>query len=626
MPLITHFIQREIDSTIHANTLFRTNTMATKLMSSFAKIAGGNYLRKLLYPIILFIIEQDFVIEIDEKKRKENSPPINEQVENLLKITQQFFDHIIQQISLVPVMFRRICHCLYEFVRSKFEDDNQYHGIGGFIFLRFICPAIVAPDAFSIIKTKLSAGVRRTLVLISKVLQNLANGIKHAKEEYMIPTNIFVENNEHIIQDFFHRLASIDDLAEDDSTQITSIIPIPLVEESLSIIHRLIIREIDKLKEELNNTEVIEAVPYHISENLNTVLLKSEMVVEQLKTKGEIDQSSPLFKPYFLFIDAILASGCYIVRNLLSVVQSDTESNIVSESLMVVVHSNGNSLEFIKQYIQEEINAAAAPNIAFTTMNITNHLIWGYFKILTREFMHNIWAELINDINQTNADLEIDPLRLTNSSPQLIDNNNRQLIKLSKLIVDKLFLNISKVHPRVREMCEHIQSQMTRKFGNIDKYFSARLVTKRIFSMALSYPTIFHLLPDLPQYNARRSFILSSKILNNVIFDVQSKDAFMEKVNEFTHDYHQKSYQFLDQLRTQSSMVTTFSLSWDVQRESLVQLHQYLMKYLPILTEKIGDQSSEENIVYNIFDRLAAVIALYRYKLRRKTIAPPPLQ
>ena len=518
-------------------------------------------------------------------------------------------------------MFRRICNCLLVLVKEKFEDENQYHGIGGFIFLRFICPAIVAPDAFSIIKTKLTSGVRRTFVLISKVLQNLANGIKHAKEEYMTPTDVFIEDNYQKIQDFFSTLAIIPDLPSESHN--FGIIPIPLIEESLSIIHRLIIREIDKLKEELINIEVVELVPYDIAENLNTVILKSAMVIEQLKSKEEIDNSSPLYKPYFLFIDATLATGCYIIRTLIPILQNETEAEFISEALMVIVHSNGNSLEFIKQYILEEVKRSETVNIAFNTMNISTHIIWGYFKVLTREFIYSIWADLIHEINQSNLNLEIDPLRLNNPTSIMIENNVNQLIKISKLMIDKLFLNISKLHPRVKEMCDYIQSQMTKKFGNnVDKYYATKLLSKRIFSTAISYPAVFHLLSNIPEFYARRTLVLSAKLLCNVVLNFQSKEFYMAKLNDFARDYQPKAILFLEQLRRADDLnsESTFSLSWDIQRESLTQIHNFLMKHLIPLTEKIKDQKAEETIIYNVFDRLAAVIALYRYKLRRKSI------
>ena len=43
--------------------------------------------------------------------------------------------------------------------------------VGGFLYLRYINPSIVTPDAFNLISHKLLAIPRRNLILIAKVLQ-----------------------------------------------------------------------------------------------------------------------------------------------------------------------------------------------------------------------------------------------------------------------------------------------------------------------------------------------------------------------------------------------------------------------------------------------------------------------
>jgi GTPase-activator protein for Ras-like GTPase len=50
--------------------------------------------------------------------------------------------------------------------------------VGGFLFLRFICPAVVTPHRYGLTKSAPSPKAGRTLVLISKLLQNLANGVE----------------------------------------------------------------------------------------------------------------------------------------------------------------------------------------------------------------------------------------------------------------------------------------------------------------------------------------------------------------------------------------------------------------------------------------------------------------
>ncbi len=76
--------------------------------------------------------------------------------------------------------------------------------VGGFLFLRYLCPALVTPEGYGLkgeqqscqfnVTVTLNGKTRRTLILISKVIQNLANGVEFEgqKEPYMMPLNTIV--------------------------------------------------------------------------------------------------------------------------------------------------------------------------------------------------------------------------------------------------------------------------------------------------------------------------------------------------------------------------------------------------------------------------------------------------
>lgn len=76
--------------------------------------------------------------------------------------------------------------------------------------MRFFCPAIVAPDSSKLVTVTVGPDSRRKLVLIAKVLQNLANGVRFgAKESYMTPFHAFIDENEERTKRFFEELAKI---------------------------------------------------------------------------------------------------------------------------------------------------------------------------------------------------------------------------------------------------------------------------------------------------------------------------------------------------------------------------------------------------------------------------------
>lgn len=86
--------------------------------------------------------------------------------------------------------------------------------IGGFFFLRYVNPAIVSPQAYMLCEQPLGKYPKRTLTLIAKLLQNVANKPSYAKEEYMMLLNGFVDENKKRVDAFLDELCEVDDFYE----------------------------------------------------------------------------------------------------------------------------------------------------------------------------------------------------------------------------------------------------------------------------------------------------------------------------------------------------------------------------------------------------------------------------
>lgn len=86
--------------------------------------------------------------------------------------------------------------------------EAKFTAVGAFIFLRFFCPAIVAPDVEGLISAAPSKELRRGLLLIAKVVQNLANNVLFgAKEPYMFPLNDFLTQNIYRVTTFLREIS-----------------------------------------------------------------------------------------------------------------------------------------------------------------------------------------------------------------------------------------------------------------------------------------------------------------------------------------------------------------------------------------------------------------------------------
>lgn len=100
--------------------------------------------------------------------------------------------------------------------------EAKFTAVGAFIFLRFFCPAIVAPQAEGLISNTPSKEMRRGLLLIAKIVQNLANNVLFgAKESYMFPLNDFLTQNIYRVTTFLREI-SVCSLPLSDSHVLTS--------------------------------------------------------------------------------------------------------------------------------------------------------------------------------------------------------------------------------------------------------------------------------------------------------------------------------------------------------------------------------------------------------------------
>jgi len=130
--------------------------------------------------------------------------------------------------------------------------------MGGYIYLRFFNPVIVTPDALNFIQVKPSRIMRRNLILIAKVLQNLSNGLEFGdKEQYMRLANPFIKARRDQIQAYFEKLADVDDLEDsweiDKYQEHMSCKPVNLLLSQIFLCHSLLWTNIGDLCPEGNS-------------------------------------------------------------------------------------------------------------------------------------------------------------------------------------------------------------------------------------------------------------------------------------------------------------------------------------------------------------------------------------
>lgn len=206
--LLEALIEHEVDQTENEAELLRRNCVATKMLSVYAKWKGAAYLKATLQKVLerLVLTSNDLDLELDPA-RTASAEELQKNALQLRVVTKVFIDDICNSATHIPVSFRKICSIISTAVMRRFPEA-KFTAVGAFIFLRFFCPAIVAPDAEGLIATAPSKEMRRGLLLIAKVVQNLANNVLFgAKEPYMFPLNDFLTQNIYRVTTFLREIS-----------------------------------------------------------------------------------------------------------------------------------------------------------------------------------------------------------------------------------------------------------------------------------------------------------------------------------------------------------------------------------------------------------------------------------
>ncbi|KAI1909702.1 RasGAP protein [Ophidiomyces ophidiicola] len=240
----------QFDNTPEYSSLLRQNTPVSRMMTTYTRRGPGQaYLKQVLAEQINSLIElKDVDLEINPLKVYETMvkqiedttgilpdylpksvtaevAAANEQVQAIIAprlkmlsdIANAFLGTIIEGLEETPYGIRWICKQIRSLSRRKYPDAQDHTIctlIGGFFFLRFINPAIVTPRSYMLIDGTPAEKPRRTLTLIAKMLQNIANKPSYAKEPYMAKLQPFIHQNKERVNKFLLDLCEVQDFYE----------------------------------------------------------------------------------------------------------------------------------------------------------------------------------------------------------------------------------------------------------------------------------------------------------------------------------------------------------------------------------------------------------------------------
>lgn len=196
----------EVEKAIPSHqTIFRGNTVFTKTMESCFSRYGNAFLEVSIGSPIRKLLAEKVAIEVDPGRRGKPSKDVVKNVDLLISWCREFWDHIFAAKDSCPEeLCATLCtirdlveeHSRKADLAPEMQQQRPWQSVSAFIFLRFLVPGILHPHLFGLCSGLPDPAIQRSLKLIAKVIQSLANlNTSDQKEMAMIPLREFNKQN-----------------------------------------------------------------------------------------------------------------------------------------------------------------------------------------------------------------------------------------------------------------------------------------------------------------------------------------------------------------------------------------------------------------------------------------------
>ncbi|RLV95834.1 hypothetical protein DV515_00012758 [Chloebia gouldiae] len=247
----------ELAKPCEPNTLFRSNSLASKSMESFLKVTGMPYLHFVLGPTITRVFEEKKYVELDPGKveikdvgcsglhRVQTEGEVIEQGrQHLQSYLGELLDAIVRSAPACPPLIRAAFRQLFQRVGERFPQHQhaKFVAVTSFLCLRFFSPAVMTPKLFQLRAAHADARTSRTLLLLAKAIQlvgNMEPAAGRAKETWLSPLLPALQEGTARMRDFITRLVGTEEDRGEEEGEGRPLGPPPaVVKEGLLLVHK----------------------------------------------------------------------------------------------------------------------------------------------------------------------------------------------------------------------------------------------------------------------------------------------------------------------------------------------------------------------------------------------------
>jgi len=195
--LVTEALIAEIGETLSLQTLFRSGSVGTRLFAALYRTEGVEWLSQALRPLFNEVSNLTHPVEFDPSKVPPESTPddIARSAQEFEAIAKRFFNHLFMLAEDFPPCISRVLYPVCEAAEKKFPGRGASVAGIGLVILRYVSPAVLQPGQFNVPQPELSPIATRVIVVLSKVIQMVANGVVvKANDVAMQPIASFIQS------------------------------------------------------------------------------------------------------------------------------------------------------------------------------------------------------------------------------------------------------------------------------------------------------------------------------------------------------------------------------------------------------------------------------------------------